>query len=202
MGSLVPRDDTGFALATTNMIISLTGIPGSGKTTIRNMLAEQLGLTRYSMGDVFGKLAVEHGMTIGAFNEFAKTKPEVDHQVDAYQTTLAEKEDNFIIDSRMAWHFIPRSFKVFLSVDLTVAAQRIYNAKQANPESRKDEPDYANIDEVKTAIEKRLAADNERYKTLYGVAYLDHENYDLVIDTTHTPPAEVAAQILAALPHA
>ncbi len=184
------------------MIISLTGIPGSGKTTVRNMLAQQLGLTRYSMGDVFGKLAVEHGMTIGAFNEFAKTKPEVDHQVDAHQTTLAEQEDNFIIDSRLAWHFIPRSFKVFLDVDLTEAAQRIYSAKQANPESRKDEPDYGSIDEVKTAIEKRLIADNERYKALYGVEYLDHKNYDIVIDTTHTPPVDVAAQILAALPRA
>ena len=183
-----------------HMIISLTGIPGSGKTTIRNALAEQLGLQRYSMGDVFGKLAQEHGMTIGEFNVFAQGKPEVDHEVDQYQTKLAEQEDNFIIDSRLAWHFIPRSFKVFLDVDLTEAARRIFAATQANPESRKDEPDYTSAEQVRMAIEQRLAVDDERYQNLYGVSYLDRKNYDLVIDTTNIPPNEVAQRILAALP--
>lgn len=182
------------------MIISLTGIPGSGKTTIRNALAEQLGLKRYSMGDVFGRLAQEHGMTIGAFNVFAAGKPEIDHEVDQYQTTLAAHEDGFIIDSRLAWHFIPQSFKVFLDVDLAEAARRIFAAKLANPESRKDEPDYTSADEVQAAIEQRLAVDDERYQRLYGVSYLDRKNYDLVIDTTNTPANAVAERILAALP--
>lgn len=182
------------------MIISLTGIPGSGKTTVRNALADQLGLKRYSMGDVFGKFAQEHGMTIGEFNEFAKGKPEVDHQVDAHQTAIGEHEDNFIIDSRLAWHFIPRSFKVFLDVDLDEAARRIFGAQKAHPESRKDEPTYTSEAQVREAIERRLTVDNERYKSLYGLDYLDRKNYDLVVDTTKTPPNEVVARILAALP--
>lgn len=184
------------------MIISITGIPGSGKTTVRNAIADHLGLRRYSMGDVFGKLAQEHGMTIGAFNEFAKGKPAIDHEVDEYQTTLAAREDDFIIDSRLAWHFIPRSFKVFLDVDLDEGARRIFYAKKAHPESRQDEPDYASEMDVRTAIERRLAADNERYKNLYGVEYLDHGNYDLVVDTTKIAQDEVVARILSALPSA
>lgn len=182
------------------MIISLTGTPGSGKTTVRNAVADRLGFARYSMGDVFGKLAEEHGMTIGEFNVFAKNKPEIDHHVDQYQTTIGEREDNFIIDSRLAWHFIPRSFKVFLDVDLDEAARRIYAAQQANPESRKDEPTYTSGAEVRDAIERRLKVDRERYKELYGVDYLDRTNYDLVIDTTHIPAHEVVQRILTALP--
>lgn len=181
------------------MIISLTGIPGSGKTTVRNAIADHFDLKRYSMGDIFGQVAQRYGMTIGEFNEFAKNKPEIDHEVDAHQTALAEKEDNFIIDGRLAWHFIPQSTKVFLDVDLNEAARRIFEDRKVNP-SRADEPVYTSVEEVKNAIEKRLKADDERYQQLYGASYLDRNNYDLVIDTTHIPATEVVARILAALP--
>lgn len=183
------------------MIVSITGLPGSGKTTVRNAIADQLALPRYSMGDVFGKVAVRHGMTIGEFNEYAKGKPEIDHEVDTYQTTLAKEEvGGFVIDGRLSWHFIPQSFKVFLDVDLNEAARRIFTAQQANPESRSDEPVYASADEVQAAITKRLKVDQERYLQVYGVDYLDRSNYDLVIDTTHIPANEVVKQILATLP--
>jgi cytidylate kinase len=182
------------------MIVSITGLPGSGKTTVRNALAEQLGFKRYSMGDVFGKLALKHGLTIGEFNTFAIGKPEIDHEVDNYQTEIASKEDNFIIDGRLSWHFIPQSFKVFLDVDLTEAAKRIFAAIQTDRASRSDEPNYSSAAEVETAIRTRLAADNTRYQALYGVDYLNHSNYDLVIDTTKIPANEVVSTILAALP--
>ncbi len=184
------------------MIISITGLPGSGKTTVRNALAEQLGFKRYSMGDVFGKLALKHNMTIGEFNSFAIGKPEIDHEVDNYQTEIAAQEDNFIIDGRLSWHFIPQSFKVFLDVDLAEAAKRIFAAKQADPTSRQDEPNYASASEVEAAIRSRLEVDSTRYQGLYGVDYLNRSNYDLVIDTTKIPANEVVSLILKALPRA
>ncbi len=181
------------------MIISITGLPGAGKTTVRNALADALGLKRYSMGDVFGQLALKYGMTIGEFNTWALGKPEIDHEVDNYQTEIASREDNFIIDGRLSWHFIPQSFKVFLDVAPAEAAKRIYQAKLAQPESRSDEPVYTSIAEVEAAIRARLLADDARYQALYGVSYLDRANYDLVIDTTKTPANQVVEAILAAL---
>ena len=67
---------------------------------------------------------------------------------------------------------------------------------KAHPEARNDEPLYDSIEETQKAIEDRLRVDGERYQTLYGVNYLDRNNYDLVIDTTHTPAAAVAELIL------
>ena len=46
------------------MIITLAGLPGAGKTTIKNMLAETLEWKSYSMGDMRGKYAQELGITI------------------------------------------------------------------------------------------------------------------------------------------
>lgn len=177
------------------MIISVTGLPGSGKTTVRNALADHFGYKRYSMGDLFGRLAMERGMTIGEANTKLKNDPSIDRQVDEYQTTLAAQEDDFIIDSRLAWHFIPRSVKIFLDVDLDEAARRIFEARKHGI-VRADEPDYASVAEVKAAVAKRTADDDTRYKQWYGVGYLDRSVYDLVIDTTHTPANEVVEQIL------
>lgn len=177
------------------MIISLAGIPGAGKTTVRDMLAARLGLTTYSTGDLFGKLAQERGMTIGEFNVYCMEHPEADQEVDKYQTVLGQEEDNFIMDSRLAWHFIPQSVKIFLDVDLDESARRVFADRKVNPK-RADEPQYASAEEVRNAIEKRLKVDDARYQTLYGIHYLDRANYDLVIDTTHIPATEVVEQIL------
>lgn len=177
------------------MIISVTGLPGSGKTTVRNALADHFGYTRYSMGDLWGKLAQERGMTIGQANAALKSDPSIDRQVDEYQSKLAETEDNFVIDSRLAWHFIPRSIKIFLNVDLDEAARRIFESRK-NGNVREDEPNYRSVDEVRAAIEKRTHDDDARYRQWYGVGYLDRSKYDLVIDTTHTPANEVVAMIL------
>ena len=55
------------------MIITISGIPGSGKTTVGRMLAEKLGYKFYSIGDLRGKMAMERGMTIDQLNELGKT---------------------------------------------------------------------------------------------------------------------------------
>lgn len=182
------------------MIISLAGLPGSGKSTVKNMLAERLGLKKYSMGDMRGKMALERGMTIDELNALGETQDFTDKEADAFQTTLGQKEDDFIIDGRLSWHFIPQSFKIFLDVDLDEAARRIYQARKNDPEGRRDEADYASPEETRRAIEERLASDSARYQKWYGLDYLNRDNYDLVIDTTHTPATQVVEQILAALP--
>lgn len=181
------------------MIISLAGVPGAGKSTVRNLLAEHLGMPAYSMGEVRRKMAEDRGLTIDQLNALGMTQDFTDKEADTFQTELAKKEDNFIMDSRLAWHFIPQSVKIFLDVDLDEAARRIFEDRKANP-ARANEAEYSSVQEVRLAVEKRLMSDDERYKKWYGVNYLDRTNYDLVIDTTHTPPEEVVQRIIAALP--
>ena len=39
------------------MIITITGLPGSGKTSVAKHLAKHLHIKHYSMGDLFRKIA-------------------------------------------------------------------------------------------------------------------------------------------------
>ncbi len=162
-------------------------------------VAKQLGMKTYSVGDLHGKIALERGMNVDEYLALGATDTSIDQKADEYQAVLGQQEDNFIMDSRLAWHFIPQSFKVFLDVDVTEAARRIFEDRKVNP-SRADEPEYASVEEVRGIIENRLQRDDKRYQERYGVSYLDRSNFDLVIDTTHTPANEVVARILAAFP--
>jgi cytidylate kinase len=176
------------------MIITLTGLPGAGKSTIAKLLSEKLGWTWYSIGDLRGKLAQERGMTIDEFNTLGETQAFTDRDVDQYQTTLGREQNHLVIDGRLSWHFIPNSLKVFLDVDENEAAKRIFEA--AKNGLRKDEKPYASQKEVKQRVHDRLVSDQKRYQQYYQLDYLDRSNYDLTINTSSLTPTQIVEKIL------
>ncbi|EKD33141.1 MAG: hypothetical protein ACD_76C00085G0004 [uncultured bacterium] len=174
------------------MVITISGAPGSGKTTVAKILSQKTNMPYFSTGDMFGRFAKEKGMTIGEFNEYCETNPEADHEVDEYQRKFGESQTDAVIDSRLGWHFIPGSFKVHLTVDPKVAAKRIFAVQH----ERDDEPNYDSEEDLLNAVEKRAVSDRKRYIDLYGKDVANTENYDFVIDTTEKTPDEVAQAIL------
>jgi len=175
------------------MIITISGLPGSGKSTIGKIIAEKLGLTFYSIGDLRGKMAMERGMTIDQLNKLGETEAWTDKEVDDYQIDLARREDNFVIDARLSWFFMPRAFKVFLTVTPEEGARRIF----ANP--RPDESSAASVEEVAERTKKRITSDRLRYEKWYHVRFDDPANYDLVLDTTARKPEQIVEEILKAV---
>lgn len=171
-------------------IISLGGELASGKGTVSKILMEELNFGVYKNGDYFRKLAKEMGMDVTSFNIYVKDHPEIDRQIEYSATEYAKNHDNFIIDARLGWYAVPESFKVYLKVDINVAAKRAFE-----DETRKSSENFATIEEQKVDIEKRYKLENERYFQLYGVSKEDESNYDLVIDTTNLTPQEVADKI-------
>ena len=88
------------------------------------------------------------------------------------------------------WYAVPESFKVYLKVDIDIAAKRALA-----DETRKKTEEFLTLEEQKKDIEKRYQLENERYWNLYGVRKEDESNYDFVLDTTHLTPREVADKI-------
>ena len=181
------------------MIISIGGAPGAGKSTVARILAERLGYKRYSIGDVRREMARKRGMTLEEYNRLGETDPSTDTEVDEYQKKLAETEDNFVIDGRTSWHFIPDSFKVYLTVDEREGAKRVFAELQKGDE-RNEGRNLTSVEAVLQSNRERIQSDKKRYAAYYGIDAYDTANYDLVIDTTKKIPSEVAGEIIKNLP--
>jgi cytidylate kinase len=172
--------------------ISITGDLGSGKSTVCRYLKENFGLNVYSIGQIQRSLAAKYNMDILAFNKYMESHPEIDEEIDTELTAIGKRDEDMVLDSRMAWHFVPDTFKVYLSVDLDEAARRIMNDKRGSVEK------YASLDEAKASLVARKKSENLRYITKYGVDCSKPENYDLIIDATSLSPEQVAQRIMAA----
>jgi CMP/dCMP kinase len=181
------------------MILTISGVPGSGKTSVGKIIAANLNLPFYSVGELRGKMALERGMTLAQLNELGEREAFTDHEIDDYQKKLGESGDSFVIEGRLSWHFIPQAFKIYLDCGLDEAANRVFSSSQLPGEGRDDER-YVSIEETKEAISTRMASDDRRYEKYYGLNYRDPSHYDLVIDTTDLPSKEATAgEIMKAL---
>ena len=171
--------------------ISLAGDLGSGKSTVSKILIERLSATYYSTGAICRAIAASHGMTIVEMNKYMGTHPEIDHEIDDGLCALSEKNENMVIDSRMAWHFVGDTFRVYMTTELAESAKRILRANREGDHA-------ATIEEMAEEIRARKASERMRYAEQYGVDCKDLSNYDLVVDSTYASPEEVAACILSA----
>lgn len=171
-------------------VISINGDLASGKGTVSTILAERLNYNIYRNGEYARKLAKELNMDITTFAKHCAEHPEIDLQIEKSAMEYAKDHDNFIIDARLGWYAVPTSFKVYLKVDIDIAASRAFN----DP-NRKETEKFDTVEEQKKDMIIRFNNENERYFKLYGVRKEDMNNYDLVIDTSNINPEEVANQI-------
>ena len=96
--------------------------------------------------------------------------------------------DNIVFDSRLAWFFIPNSFKVFIDIDDDTAANRLLNANR-DTESAQD------INQAKKQLQDRWLTENLRYQKIYNTDNLNLKNYDYVISSKNLTPEEIADKI-------
>jgi CMP/dCMP kinase len=175
------------------MKITISGLTGSGKTTVSKMLAEKLGCKMFYIGGIMREMAKERGRTFPEFTEDAKKDESIDLELDERQRALDSTNEDFVMDSRLGFYFIPNSFKVFLKVDLNEAARRVFSSKRNNET-------YGDAEECKVFLRKRMDAETLRYKNQYDIEFPDESDFDLVIDTTNKAPVDVVDDILGALP--
>ena len=175
-------------------IITLSGKPGSGKSSTADRVAELLGYTRYSAGDLVRTLIRKQGMTLDEFNNMALHKHQLDHDIDEELRKLRDQKD-IVIDSRLGFYWIPESFKVYLDLDIDVATARIFKDAVNNELREGDSQVGSTIDEVQRSVQERLENEKQRFKTLYGVNPYSNANFDLIINTSRHSPQTVALTV-------
>lgn len=169
-------------------IIVMSGDIGSGKSSVASALKQLTNFDIIGTGTIQRAIAAKRGLTTLELNKFSQTDRSIDDEIDSYVIELGKTQDNLILDSRLAWHFIPTAFKVFLSVDSVVGANRVFNA------ARNDE-NNPSLDVTLKNNFKRQSIEDQRFNQLYNIHFRRYNNYDLIIDTSYTSPDRIAKKI-------
>ncbi len=162
-------------------IITINGVPGCGKSSTADNVAKRLGFQRFSSGDFMREIALKYEISLNELNIKAETEKEIDRGIDDAVKKAGETEKK-VIDSRLAFHWIPESFKVYLDLPLEISKKRILNNLKVN-KLRQESEGMASEEEIYKKIKNRFDSENKRYWDLYKVDNTEKKNYDLIVDT-------------------
>lgn len=172
------------------MRIAVSGRPGAGKSTLARALAARLKLRFYSIGDMRRQIARSRGLTIAQLNKLDESSFASDRYVDTFLKKLGRQRDNFVIDSRLAFAFVPRAIKLFVDAAPRVRAARIFR-------QRRVEEKLSSTKAAMVALRARERSDRKRYAALYGIDPYDKRQFDFVLDTTKLTRKQALAKTLA-----
>ena len=176
------------------MIITISGTAGSGKSTVGKILAKKLDLKHYSIGDFMRQIAIERNLSLEDLGRIAEGDKSIDTTLDQKQIQLGKTNDQFVIDARLGYHFIPNSIKIFLTAELKDRAERIW--KDIAIKNKRKEERGENLKEIIEEIKKRESSEVIRYQKYYQTNPYQESNYDLVIDTSEISAEAVAEKIV------
>ncbi len=175
---------------TKKIVICISGMAGTGKSTLAKKLAQKYGLKYCSGGDALRTLAAEQGNNSAGngwwespeglrFLERRKTDSTFDKAVDNKLLEFAE-EGNVLLDSwTMPW-LVKGGFKIWLAASVEKQAQRISGR------------DNMTVDQSLAALKEKEAKTKAIYKELYGFSLgEDFSPFDLILDTDNLSADEV-----------
>jgi len=179
----------------TNILVTISGPPAAGTSTVAGRLSDEIGFEHISGGDIFRQMADERNVTLDELTKTAQYDDSIDKQLDNrlesiimdYVNGEFEVDGNgLIIESRLAgWHAgDDATVSVFLDAPINIRVNRI-----------------AGRDETVSELERREESEAQRYKEYYGIDVTDVSVYDLVINTYENSPKHVITQIKEELPN-
>jgi len=173
------------------MRITVSGLPGSGTTSLSRYLEKQTGFSMISAGEVFRQLAKEHGMDLATFGHLAKEDPAYDRMIDARQKKIAEERDNIIIEGRLSgWMVENADLKIWLYAPIGCRIKRIAFRDQVSDEET-----------AKALTLERELCEAGRYQSYYSIDISDLSIYHLIINSEHWDVEGLGSIVDTALTH-
>ena len=173
------------------MRITISGPPGSGKTTACNKLSEILGLKAVVFGKIFRELAAEKHLSLIEFGQLAEKDPSIDQAIDAKILEIAKENEDIILESRLSAYMLSRNsipaFKIYLWASPEVRMSRI-GVREGQT-----------LEDAKKETLERQASEAKRYMMYYNIDINDMSVYDHVVNTDELDPDGVIDEILKAI---
>lgn len=168
-------------------VVTISGLPGSGTTTVAKLLAEKTGMRYVNVGELFRQLADKNKMNLEMFEEYCEEHPEIDREIDKKQEELLRK-GNIIMEGRLSgWiaHIKKiKAFKIWLDCEDEERIRRI------------EEREGGEIFDKKRETKRRIESEKRRYRKFYGIDLEDKSIYDMIVDTTNIPPEKIVEKIM------
>lgn len=173
------------------MHISITGDLGSGKSTVAKELCKVLNYNYLSTGLIHRQLGQEKGMNTLEFNKFADENKEIDDYIDQKLIDINDQSEPYVLDSRLAWHFVKKSFKVYLMAAPEVAAVRVLKDKE-----RIGEPSGPDVADKINELQERRSIESYRFEKIYDIKPDLFNDFDAIIDASSASVSDVTDLIL------
>jgi CMP/dCMP kinase len=166
-------------------VVTITGPPGSGKSTAGRGVAAELGLEFRSAGELFRSEAARRGMDVEQFSTFAELHEEVDRGLDEQMVQIAAP--GRLLDGRLTGALARRRGLPCHYLRVTCDAAERYRRLAGR--------DHLSVDDAAARTRAREASERERYLRYYGID-LDREVPDLTVDSTVLAPEAVVDRLL------
>jgi len=171
------------------MRITVSGLPGSGTTSLSRYLSDAHGFTMISAGEVFRQCAKEHDMDLAEFGRLAEKDPAYDKMIDARQKQIAESKDNIIVEGRLSgWMVEKADLKIWLFAPIGCRLERIVFRDRV-----------ADTETAKAITLEREKCEALRYRQYYEIDINDLSIYHLILNSEHWGIAELGAIVDAAV---
>ncbi|MCS7113305.1 MAG: cytidylate kinase family protein [Nitrososphaerota archaeon] len=155
------------------VVITVSGLHGSGRSTQARLLAETFNLRYVSAGQLFRSIARERGVAVHTLSSQLMSDPTIDYMIDERTKREAVKGD-VVIEGDLSG-FMAGSLadvRIFLKASDEARFKRI--AKREG----------CSIEEAARITSEREDRDRKRFKIFYGVDPFDPSLYHIVLDTS------------------
>lgn len=155
------------------VVITVSGLHGSGRSTQAKLLAETFNLRYVSAGQLFRSIAREKGIPLHTLSLQLISDPTIDYMIDERTKREAEK-GGVVIEGDLSG-FMAGSLadvRIFLKASDEARFKRI--AKREG----------CSVEEAARITSEREDRDRRRFKSFYGVDPFDPTLYHIILDTS------------------
>ena len=189
-GSMMNRNEKMNSVKEKGIVVCVSGMAGTGKSTLAKKLARKYGLKYYSGGDALKALATEEGCNSSiegwwespeglAFLRKRENNLKFDKAVDDKLLEYAKRGDVLLDSWTMPW-LLKKGFKIWLLASIEKRAERIAQR------------DKITVEDALRILKEKEARTKAIYKKLYGFTLgEDYAPFNLVLDTDNLNAEEV-----------
>ncbi len=153
------------------LVITVSGYHGSGRSTHATRLSETFGLRYVSSGTIFRQLAKERGMGLEEMSRLTEEDSEIDRTIDE-RAKEESRKPGVVIDATLAgWMAEDPDIRIFLLTSFEERIRRIANREDIS------------FEEAEKETMAREESEKKRFRIYYSVDIENLSIYDVVLNT-------------------